>query len=121
METGVLKLLLAPPKKWTTCGQVRRREMNCEDRGIRAEVVPAYPENTEQLNKQLEEHEGIPLPTDQAGQHTSARKPKDDPKLQDEERILLKINLKPQKRRNHYTIFNLKQGGRDLFFEGEKG
>jgi hypothetical protein len=56
--------------------------------------VPAYPENTEQLNKQLEEDEGIPLPTDQAEQHTSARKPRVDSKLQDDKRILLKINLK---------------------------
>jgi hypothetical protein len=49
--------------------------------GICAEVAPAYPENTEQLKKQLED-EGMPLPTDQTDQHTSTFQSMDDRKLQ---------------------------------------
>lgn len=53
--------------------------------GICAEVAPEYPENTEQFKKQLED-EGMPLPTDQADQHTSTFQSMDDSKLQGDKR-----------------------------------
>jgi len=69
-------------------------------RGIHAEMVPAYPGVTEQLNKQLEEDEGVPMPESESettpieARPTTTSAKSMSASTGNDERIKLKINLK---------------------------
>src|SRR5439155_18553510 len=66
--------------------------------GIHAEVAPSYPENTAILSQQLLEDEGIPLPTtelpnEQHQPQKRTKKQKLREKVEEDRKIILKINL----------------------------
>ena len=78
-------------------------------KGIHAEVVPSYPENTALLNQQLQDDEGIPIPTDQMDQQPTTspnkktRKRKLKAKVKKDKRILVTRDLK---RKQEQQIFD---------------